>query len=86
MEKTNAGFLKLTFADGSKQCFEYVRAEDVSSIASRIQESLKANQVLIEMEDKLLIVPISSLKTIEVSPPPAKLPGYTIRFAQLVQD
>ena len=84
MDKTNTGHLRLIYNDGTEQIFEYVREEDVSNIAGRIQEGLSQSLFLIELEDKLLAVPVSSLKNIEVTPPPPRLPKFAIHFAKLV--
>ena len=85
MEKTNTGILKIHYIDGSDMQIEYVREEEVSNIATRIEKAIESNEVLIELEDRLLVVPLSNLKYIEITPAPSKLPKFTIRHARLIQ-
>ncbi len=85
MEKSNTGILKIHYTDGSEMQVEYVRKEEVSNIATRIEKAIESNEVLIELEDRLLVVPLNNLKYIEVVPAPPKLPKFTIRHARLIQ-
>jgi hypothetical protein len=84
MSNSNTARLKLCYMDGTEQQFEYVRPEEVQSLSSRIQEALKLNQVLIEVDDRLLVIPMQNLKAIEISPVPQKLPNFVIRNARLI--
>lgn len=85
MQKTNTGILKIHYIDGSEMQVEYVREEEVSSIATRIEKAIESDEVLIELEDRLLVVPLNNLKYIEITPPPPKLPKFTIRHARLIE-
>ncbi len=78
------GTLTIRYMNGTEQKFEYTRTEDALNVASRIQEVLKGNQVLLELEDRFLIIPMSNIQSIEVSPPPAKLPPNTLRNVRLI--
>jgi hypothetical protein len=84
MEKTNTGTLKIHYNDGSDMQVEYVRQEEVSNIATRIAEAIESNELLIELEDKLLVIPLNNIKYIEISPAPPKLPKFAIRNARLI--
>ena len=86
MQKTNTGTLKIHYTDGSKMLVEYIREEEVSSIATRIEKAIESNEVLIELEDRLLVVPLNNLKYIEITPAPPKLPKFTIRHARLIEN
>jgi hypothetical protein len=66
--------------------FEYVREDEVTTMATRIEKALESNDVLIELEDRLLVVPLNNLKYIEITPAPPKLPKFTIRHARLIQS
>ena len=83
MNEKTKGILTIYFVDGSEQKFEYTRVgaqdEYKYSIAGIIQEALSQNQLLLELEDRVLIIPFQSIKTIELSPPPPKLPGYALK-------
>jgi hypothetical protein len=84
MEKTNTGTLEIHYNDGSDMQVEYVRQEEVSNIATRIGEAIESNELLIELEDKLLVIPLNNIKYIEISPAPSKLPKFAIRNARLI--
>ena len=85
IDKTK-GTLTIRFIDGSEQKFEFKRLEESSSIAQRIQDALSANQLLLELEDRLLVVPFQNILTIEVSPPPPKVRGNVLRNVRLVRE
>ena len=78
------GILTIRYMNGTKQKFEYTRTEDALNVASRIQDVLKGNQLLLELEDRFLIIPLNNIQSIEVSPPPAKLPPNTLRNVRLI--
>lgn len=85
MNDGTKGTLTIRYNNGNVQKFEYARMEDASSAASRIQEVLKGNQVLLELEDRFMIIPMQNIQSIEVSPPPEKLPPSAIRNVRLVK-
>jgi hypothetical protein len=84
IDKTK-GTLTIRFIDGSEQKFEFTRLEESSSIAQRIQDALSANQLLLELEDRLMVVPFQNILTVEVSPPPPKVRGHVLRNVRLVE-
>jgi hypothetical protein len=77
--------LTIHFVNGSDQEFEFTRPEESASIAQRIQDALGANQLLLELEDRLLVVPFQNILTVEVSPPPPKVRGNVLRNVHLVK-
>ena len=77
--------LTIRFVNGSEQKFEFIRPEESASIAQRIQDALSANQLLLELEDSLLVVPFQNILTVEVSPPPPKVRGNVLRNVRLVE-
>lgn len=86
MGNTNTAHLKICYMDGTEQQFESAQAEEIQSLSSRIQEVLKLNQVIIEADDRLVVIPMHNLKTIEISPVPKKLPNFAICNAQLIES
>ena len=78
--------LTIHFVNGSEQEFEFTRLEDSLSVAQRIQDALSANQLLLELEDRLLVVPFQNILTVEVSPPPPKVRGNVLRNVRLVEE
>lgn len=84
MFEENTGMLTVHYTDGTEQRFEYTRAKEDVNLAAVVQEALKSSQLVIELQDKMLVIPMQSIKTIEVSPPPSKLPRFVLRNAVLL--
>ncbi len=87
MSDENRGIMTIRYVNGTEQKFEYARLKDDSSIASaasRIQDMLKANQILLELEDRFLIIPLQNVLSIEISPPPVKFPKNTVKDVRLI--
>ena len=78
MAETLIGILKINYVDGKSQKFEHVRETDTSMLLSRLQDAIKQTMLFIKLEKKLLAIPFCNIKSIEVSPPPSKLPNTTI--------
>ena len=84
MNKSKKGYLNIRYANGTKQKFEYIREEDTMNIASNIREALNANQLLLELGDRVLIIPFQNIQSIEISPPPGKLPPIAIKNVRFI--
>jgi hypothetical protein len=87
MSDENRGIMTIRYVNGTEQKFEYARFKDdssSSSTASRIQDMLKTNQILLELEGRFLIIPLQNVLSIEVSPPPVKVPQNTLKDVRLI--
>ena len=80
------GVLSVYYTNGKVQWFEFTRAEDTANLGSRIQEIMKSNQLILDLDDKTLIIPFTSIQHIEVSPPMQKLPMTTIKDIRQLQE
>ena len=58
--------------------FELANLAEPHVIGTKINESLNSNHVIIELDDELVIISVSSIKSMEVSPKPLKMPGTVI--------
>jgi hypothetical protein len=58
--------------------------ERLRNAAARIESSLNANYVGVELEEKLLIIPTHNIQTIEISPAPIDLMTNVITGAKIV--
>lgn len=73
--------LTLTFTDGQVQQFAFTeRQGDETQMVSRIKHIIESNCLMLELEDRLLMLPMQNIRAIEISPPPAKLPDTTLKF------
>jgi hypothetical protein len=80
------GVLSVYFTNGKVQWFEFTRAEDTANVGSRIQEIMKSNQLILDLEDKTLIIPFASIQYIEIAPPLQKLPLTAIKDIRQIQE
>ena len=77
-------FLTIHFNDGSKLSVTFPQqTDDFNQIASRVQKALDANQLAIEIDGELFVIPMNNIKYLQVNPAPRKLPDTVIRSASL---
>ena len=77
--------MTVKLVNGSEENYEFQRQIiDESLLAKKIQDALEAKHLIIDLESKVQIIPIHNILSIEVTPPPKKLPPYTIKEARLV--
>ena len=77
--------LTVKFINGSQENYEFPnQIVDESFIASKIQEALESKHLIIDLKSKVQIIPIHNILSIEISPPPLKLPRNAIREASLL--
>ncbi len=72
--------------DGSVQRFQFPAEKegDELTLASRIEKALQAQDLVLELGGRLLVIPKHSILTIEVTPAPAKLPATAIRHGRVI--
>ena len=80
MEATNAErIINLTihYTNGKQQHFEFmpeVRVGEQANLGTRLHKMLTSDPIILELSDKLLVIPIHNIQSIEISPIPPKLP------------
>jgi hypothetical protein len=77
------GYITIRFVNGTEQKFEYRRVEDRHNIGTMLQGLLNANQLLLELQGSLLVIPSQNILSIEITPPPAKLPPNTVKQVRI---
>ncbi len=80
--------MSIQYLDGTTQHFEWDTepvGTESANMVSHLQKMLHEDSVLLEMGDKLLILRKETIKTIEITPVPAKLPATTIHHVRLVE-
>jgi len=81
---TKKRFLTVHFTDGSKLSMSFPQqTDDFSQIANRVQKALDANQLAIELDGELFVIPMNNIKYLQVNPAPEKLPDSVIRGGAL---
>lgn len=79
--------MKITYMDGTSQTFEWERSVNESSPlnqVSQLQKGLSEEQILIEVEGQLVIIPKQNIKVITLNIAPSSLPSYAIKGAREV--
>ena len=84
MNEGTTGCMVIRYVNGNEQRFEFERQEEALNIASQIKELLSANQLILELEDRVLVIPFQNVEYIEVAPSPEKLPSNAIRNVRLI--
>jgi hypothetical protein len=81
------GFASLTvfFLDGTNASFRYPRqaGTDPATIASTVKKAIDSERLVLEANGDLVVIPIRSVKYIQVSPAPAHLPGGILRDTEI---
>ena len=82
-----SAFVSLTvfFLDATKVTFRYPRQSgvDPATIATNVKRAIDADKLVLEVDGDLLVIPIKSVKYIQVSPAPPHLPAGVLRQARL---
>ncbi|NTW59107.1 MAG: hypothetical protein HGB21_04825 [Nitrospirae bacterium] len=89
MADIKTGFLKIHYTDGRSQRFEYERAgETMANVAQVIQEGLELGVLMLQLPDpdRLLAIPFTSIRSIEVVPPPPKLSSLVIKVVNEMEQ
>ena len=78
--------LRILFNNGSEQRVAFEpRDINPSFQEARLQEILRSGQLIIGLDDRLQIIPLSSVKLVEVLPRPDVLPTLAVKGAQLLE-
>ena len=76
-EAVEARAIRITFNNGEQRSFAFEPQQvDTSGLASRFQEHMDRGFLVLEKEDRLMILPMASVQSIEIAPKPdANLPA-----------
>jgi len=73
-------FVTINYLNGKKQRFEFLPiAEDASVMTSKLEKMMGSGYLMLKCEDRVHIIPLSSVESMEVSPAPDKLPGFVVQ-------
>ncbi len=74
----------ISFTDGKQLKIEWPKQEDAALRSGVVIEKILANESLaIELEGRLVLIPIQNIRTVEVRPAPDGLPDTVIRGARI---
>jgi hypothetical protein len=84
--QSNLSTVTIQFTDGTTQSFEFAAPEiDPLTSASRLEKLLVRKQLQIHMSDRVLVIPMASIKCMEFTPVPRFPPNlseFVIRNAR----
>jgi hypothetical protein len=84
VEEERRKALTIHFNDGSSTTFDFPQQlDEFSNITQRIESLFKLQYLMIEAEGALLLFPLYNIRSIQVYPPPAKLPENCIKGARI---
>ena len=69
------------FNDGSKKLLEFPApvADGDANLAARLKEALDARHLVLEAGGAMIVIPVESIKYLQIFPAPTTLPAYAIR-------
>ncbi|WP_413167527.1 hypothetical protein ACL6C3_12705 [Capilliphycus salinus ALCB114379] len=77
--------LTIRYINGQSDCFEFDSPqEEKARLASYIERVLSSKELMLELGDRLLVIPMENVQIIELSPVPLKLPDTVIRHVRQV--
>jgi len=73
------------FLDGTKVSYVYPRqsGSDQAAIVNTVKKAIDAERLVLEVDGDLVVIPIRSVKYIQVTPAPPHLPAGILRRARL---
>ena len=79
--------VRVYLTDGKKLCFKSeVSNEEVFNLGTRIENSLKADSMGLDMNGKLTMIPSQQILKIEIEPTPKVLMTHVIRNIEALEE
>jgi len=77
--------MTVKYTNGNTQMFQFPQQAEAHNLGARIQEALAEGNLLIDLGDSTMVIPLSSVESLTVSPSPETLPKNAVRGAQLIK-
>ena len=73
--------MSVVFLDGTNASFSYPpqAGRDQPSILAAVKHAIESERLVLEVDGNLMVIPMRSVKYVQVSPAPAHLPSYVLR-------
>lgn len=82
MNREKTVYLTVHYING--ESYEFELTPEPGQQASLAGHILKGNEIILELEDRVVVIPMENVQAIEISPPPENLPDTTIRNVRQV--
>jgi len=77
--------MTVKYINGDEEHYQFKREEmDEIQLTKKTHEALESQFLIIELENKVQLIPFNNVAVVEISPPGKKLPANCIRGASLV--
>ena len=72
------------FHDGTKISFSYPQqsGRDQAAIVANVKKAIDSERLVLEVDGDLIVIPMRSVKYVQVSPAPSHLPAGVLRGAR----
>lgn len=85
-DETSIAQMTVTLNDGTVQTYSLTESPaSAAQMVSRIKSIMESTFLALELDNKLLMIPVYSIRSIEVSPAPLKLPDTVLKNARLIE-
>jgi len=85
MKKKQKMTIVVRCLDGSEHWFEFEQQFEGFYRQLAMTEALEMKHLLLGLKDRLIIIPVHSISSVEVIPPPSPLPKLAIKNAKLLK-
>lgn len=75
--------ITIHFNTGTALSFVFAQQVEDTQIGTALQNAMREDKLAVEAEGKLFVFAWSSIRYVEMYPPPSKLPASVIKGAQL---
>ena len=85
MQSLSESTISIHLVSGDPVIFKIEATDDrVRNAGTRIERSMNANYIGVELDGKLIIIPTNNIQKIEISPAPTALISHVIKDAKSV--
>jgi hypothetical protein len=85
MSATESYTLVITYNNGTRDQFKLPRQVEREKMASLISKLISSAVLCLQLEDRLLVIPVSSIRHAELVPAPEKLPEIVLHNVQRIR-
>lgn len=78
--------LTIRYLNGKVNKFQFPSQFNSISEATRIQKIIQSGQLILALKDKIMLIPMSNVELIELSPIPEKLPDIVIENVEIITE
>lgn len=69
--------------DGTSLTFQFPPQIAPEMVSAQVEKALNARMLAVEMDGSLVMIPTTSIKSVQITPAPATLPKFVIQHATL---